>query len=193
MAANGASADFNTSAVPVGTWYCDKSHSNVMWETPYKALGSLLTGRFNYFVLKNLNFDEGVPANISFEGYVRLNTVNTGEPGRDGGCLLTTYGTNSTNTSEPANIATLKSKPGTGRYSTTDASFLAEADFTFLGITKEVTVKMNYYAKTDIGTAYMSGVYGEFEINALADLLPGNTNIGDKVKIRIDNLIRNKK
>ena len=193
LTTNGASADFNAGVVPVSTWYFDKSHSNVMWETPYKNFGSFLTGRFNYFVLKNLNFDEGVPANISFEGYVRLNTVNTGEPGRDGNCLLTTYGTNATNTSEAANLATLISKPGTGRYSTTDDGFLCDADFTFLGITKTVTVKMKYYKKSDIGTAFMAGLYSEFEINVLADFLPGNTNIGEKVKIRIDNLMRNKK
>lgn len=190
---NGASADFNSSAVPVSTWYFDKSHSNVMWETPYKGFGSLLTGRFNYFVLKNLNFDEGVPANIAFEGYVRLNSVNTGEPGRDGGCLLTTYGTTAAKTTEPENIATLKSKAGTGRYSTTDEGFLVDAEFTFLGITKDVTLKMNYFKQSDIGTAIMAGIYSEFEINALADFLPGNTNIGDKVKFRIDNLMRNKK
>ena len=64
--ANGTTTDFNAGKVPVGVWYLDKSHSNVMWETPYKVFGSLLTGRFNYFVLKDLNFDEGVPANISF-------------------------------------------------------------------------------------------------------------------------------
>jgi polyisoprenoid-binding protein YceI len=193
LQANGASSDFNTSGVPPGTWYQDKTHSNVMWETPYKQFGSLLTGRFDYFVLKDLNFDEGVPANVSFEGYVRLNTVNTGEPGRDDGCLLTTYGTDAAKTTEPENIATLKSIAGTGRYSTTDAGFLVDAQFTFLGITKDVTLKMYFAPKTDIGTAYMTGIYGEFEINALADFLPGNTNIGDKVKIRINNLMRNKK
>jgi polyisoprenoid-binding protein YceI len=193
LAANGASADFNANAVPPNVWYFDKGHSNVMWETPYKNFGSLLTGRFNYFVLKDLNFDEGVPANISFEGYVRLNTCNTGEPGRDAGCLLTTFGTSATNTTEAANIATLKSKAGTGRYSTTDEGFLCDADFTFLGITKPVTVKMYFSKKTDIGTAFMSGVHSEFEMNALADFLPGNTNIGEKVKVRINNLMRIKK
>ena len=190
---NGASADFNSGAVPSGTWYLDKAHSNVMWETQYKQFGSLLTGRFNYFVLSNLNFDEAAPSKISFEGYVRLNSVNTGEPGRDGGCLLTTYGTDASKTSEPENLATLKSVPGSGRYSTTDDGFLVDADFTFLGITKPVIIKMKYYKQADIGTANMAGIYSEFEINALADFLPGNTNIGDIVKIRVDNLLRNKK
>lgn len=198
LVTNGAPSDFSASNVPSGTWYADKAHSNVMWETQYKQFGSLLTGRFNYFVVTNLNFDEGVPSNISFEGYVRLNSVNTGEPGRDGGCLAgngetATFKTTLAMTTEPQNQATLKSIAGSGRYSTTDDGFLVDADFTFLGITKPVTVKMKFYPKADIGTAYMAGIYAEFEINALADFLPGNTNIGDIVKIRIDNLLRNKK
>jgi polyisoprenoid-binding protein YceI len=181
----------NTTA-PSGTWYHDKAHSNVMWETPYKQFGSLLTGRFDFFVVDKLNFDEGVPANISFEGHVRLNSVNTSEPGRDDGCLLTSFGTDLDNTDEPANLATLKSIEGSGRYSTSDAGFLVDANFTFLGITKEVTVKMFFAPKSDIGTSNMSGLYSEFEITS-DDFLPNDTNIGDKVKIRINTLLQNKK
>ncbi|HEU5290436.1 MAG TPA: YceI family protein [Cyclobacteriaceae bacterium] len=185
--------DCNITSVGPGIWYHDKSHSNVMWETPYKQFGSLLTGRFDYFIINSLNFDEAVPANISFNGHVRLNSVNTSEPGRDDGCLLSTFGTNGTNTDEPANLATLVSIPGTGRYSSTDAGFLVDANFTFLGITKVVTVKMYFAPKFDIGTAYAAGLYSEFEMNALADFLPGNTNIGEIVKVRINSLMRNKK
>jgi polyisoprenoid-binding protein YceI len=185
----------NCNTVPAGggIWYHDKSHSNVMWETPYKQFGSLLTGRFDYFIINSLNFDEAVPTNISFDGYVRLNSVNTSEPGRDDGCLLTTFGTNGTNLDEPANVATLISIAGSGRYNTTDAGFLVDANLTFLGITKQVTVKMYFAPKFDIGTAYAAGLYSEFEINALADFLPGNTNIGEIVRIRINSLMRIKK
>jgi polyisoprenoid-binding protein YceI len=184
--------DCNTVPAGSGIWYHDKSHSNVMWETQYKAFGSLLTGRFDAFFITSLNFDEGVPANITFDGYVRLNTVNTGEPGRDDGCLLTTFATDATKVDEAENKATLVAIPGTGRYSTTDAGFLVDADFTFLGITKEVTVKMTFAPKFDIGTAYAAGLYSEFQI-AKADFLPTNTNIGDVVKIRVNSLMRNKK
>jgi polyisoprenoid-binding protein YceI len=163
-----------------------------MWETQYKELGSLLTGRFDFFVIDNLNFDEGVPSNISFEGHVRLNTVNTSEPGRDDGCLLTTFKTDIDNVDEPENLATLKSKPGSGRYSTTDAGFLVDADFTFLGITKEVTVKMFFAPKYDIGTAFAAGLNSEFDINK-ADFLPNDTNIGNIIRIKINSLMRIKK
>ena len=47
----GTTADFSSGSIPSGVWYHDKAHSNVMWETQYKQFGSLLTGRFNYFVL----------------------------------------------------------------------------------------------------------------------------------------------
>jgi polyisoprenoid-binding protein YceI len=153
----------------------------------------LLTGRFDYFIINSLNFDEGVPANISFNGHVRLNSVNTSEPGRDDGCLLGTFGTNGTNVDEPANLATLVSIAGSGRYSSTDAGFLVDANLTFLGITKQVTVKMYFDPKFDIGTAYAAGLSSEFEMNALTDFLPGNTNIGEIVKIRINSLMRIKK
>jgi len=181
----------NTTA-PSGSWYHDKAHSNVMWETQYKEFGSLLTGRFDQFFMTSLNFDEGVPANITFEGYVRLNTVNTSEPGRDDGCLLTTFGTNGTYVDEPQNQAVLKSIDGTGRYSTTDAGFLVDANITFVGVTKTVTVKILYAPKYDVGTAYAAGLNSEFEIKK-ADFLPNDSNIGDIVKITINSLMQNKK
>lgn len=188
---NGASADFNTSGVPSGVWYFDKAHSNVMWETPYKGFGSLLTGRFNYFVLKSLNFDEANPGNISFEGYIRLNTVNTGEPGRDAGCLLGTYGTEAAKTSEDENIATLKST--SVQYSTTDEGFVAKADLTFHGFTKEVTMIV-YYAKQyhDASGFTMAGLSGEFDFLALTDFAISSTNIDDNVSVKINTLLRKK-
>ena len=184
--------DCNTVPAGSGVWYHDKSHSNVMWETQYKTFGSLLTGRFDYFIMNSLNFDEGVPANITFEGYVRLNAVNTSEPGRDDGCLLTTFGTANGKLDEPENKAILKAIPGTGRYSTTDGGFLVDADFTFLTITKTVTVKMYYAPKFDIGTAFAAGISSEFTIDK-TDFLPNDTNIGDIIKIRINSLMRIKK
>lgn len=193
LASNGASADFNAGAIPAGTWYFDKSHSNVMWETQYRAFGSTLTGRFNYFVLQSLTFDEAAPANISFEGYVRLNTVNTGEPGRDGSCLLDTYGTAASKIAEPENRASIVSIPGTGRYSATDEGFFVDANLVFHGVTKKVVVKLFYKKQTDQGTFNMAGVSAEFEFLALTDFAIVSTNIGDNVKVRINSLLRNKK
>lgn len=191
---NGASSDFNTAAVPAGVWYYDKNHSNVMWETPYKGVGSLLTGRFNYFVLKNLSFDEQDPTKISFEGYVRLNSVNTGEPGRDASCLLTTFNTAAAKTTEPENIARLKSTSVS--LSTTDAGYIANADLTFNGVIKNVVVKLSYEKQShQLGAPAgytLAGIEGEFEFNALSDFLISSTNISDKVLVRMNVLLRKK-
>jgi polyisoprenoid-binding protein YceI len=192
LVSNGASSDFNSGNVPAGVWYFDKSHSNVEWESPYKVFGSLLTGRFNYFVLKNFNFNEAAPASLSFEGYVRLNTVNTGEPGRDAGCLLGTFGTEAGKTSEVENLASIISIPGTGRYSATDAGFIVDANFTFHGVTKQVTVKLFYYPQTDQGSYKMTGISAQFEFLALSDFAISSTNIDDKVVVKMNVLLRNK-
>lgn len=193
LVSNGASSDFNSSAVPSGVWYYDKSHSNVTWETPYKGVGSLLNGRFNYFVLQSLSFDEQNPANISFEGYVRLNTVNTGEPGRDASCLLGTFGTAGGKTVEPENIATLKSTNVS--LSTTDAGYIANANLTFLGVTKSVAVKLFYQkqsAQTGTPNYTLAGLEAEFEFNALSDYQLVSNNISDKVLVRMNVILRKK-
>ena len=190
LAENGASADFNSGNIPSGQWYFDKAHSNVTWETPYKGLGTLLTGRFNYFVLKNLSFDEANPANISFEGYIRLNSVNTGEPGRDGGCLLTTYGTASAKTAEPENIATLKST--NVQYSTTDENYIFKGNLTFHGFTKEVSGKIYYKKQSVDGGGKLSGLSLEFSFLAKTDFGITSTNIADNVTVKINGTLKMK-
>lgn len=193
LTTNGATADFNAGGVPVGSWYFDKSHSSVLWETPYKVFGSMLTGRFNYFAVKSLTFNEASPATIAFEGYVRLNTVNTGEPGRDGGCLLSTFGTESTKTSEPENLAVIKSIPNSGKYSTTDASFIVEANMTFNGVTKPVTLKLFYNPLSDQGSYNMVGLTAQFDFLALSQFGIVNSNIDDKVTVKMNLNFKNKK
>lgn len=188
---NGASSDFSTSAVPSGEWYFDKAHSNVNWETAYQGVGSLLTGRFNYFVLKNVTFDEQDPSKFEFEGYVRLNSVNTGEPGRDGGCLLNTYGTTTAKTSETENLASIKST--SAKYSPTDSDFLVTADFTFHGVTLPVTLKVSYVPQTHFASGYtIAGFTGQFEFKALSEFGIESTNISDRVVVRINATLRKK-
>jgi polyisoprenoid-binding protein YceI len=153
----------------------------------------MLSGRFDYFVLQKLHFDEANPQNISFSGYVWLDSVNTSEPGRDEGCLLGTYGTDAAKTTETENLATVVSKPSTGRYSSVDEGFLIDADFTFHGVTKEVTVKFFFYPQADIGTQFMTGISAEYAFNALTDYGVSSTNIGDKVTVKINTLLKYKK
>jgi polyisoprenoid-binding protein YceI len=94
-------------------WKLDKAHSSVLWQTNYVGAAGLLTGRFNQFGMHNVTdaemttyvttgqplkdtswaFYESDPSKTYFSGYVQMNQVNTGEPGRDGGCILASLGT----------------------------------------------------------------------------------------------------
>ncbi|HEX6332784.1 MAG TPA: hypothetical protein VFZ78_01080, partial [Flavisolibacter sp.] len=94
-------------------WKFDKSHSSVLWETNYVGASGLLTGRFNQFGVANVTpalmttynttsqplkdsswaFYENEPEKTYFNGYVQINTSNTGEPGRDAGCNISAMGT----------------------------------------------------------------------------------------------------
>lgn len=89
-------------------WKFDQVHSSVLWSGNYLEEAGLLTGRFNMFGISSIPasakgqyvttgqplkdtswaFYEGDPTKTYFNGYVQLNTSNTGEPGRDGGCYL---------------------------------------------------------------------------------------------------------
>jgi polyisoprenoid-binding protein YceI len=172
-------------------WTFDKSHSNVMWETAYMGSAAMLTGRFNMFGISNFSFDEANPANTSFEAWVRLNTVNTGEFGRDGnattttGCIQTTFGTAAGKIDEPENLAIIKSK--SVELSKTDKGYLVKMDLTFKGVTKEVTGKLIYTGKTRIAAATpydLAGFTLEFQFFAKTDYGVVSTNIADKVAIK---------
>ena len=93
-------------------WKLDKVHSNVLWSTSYMSAAGLLTGRFDQFGMHDVTdakmgngttypytdlnrpsqplldsswaFYENEPAKSYFNGYVQINTSNTGEPARDG-------------------------------------------------------------------------------------------------------------
>jgi hypothetical protein len=87
-------------------WKVDKAHSSVLWSTNYVGAAGLLTGRFNQFGIHDVTdakmmeyfvtgqplldsswaFYENEPEKTYFNGYVQINTSNTGEPGRDTGC-----------------------------------------------------------------------------------------------------------
>jgi len=165
-------------------WNFDKTHSNVMWETPYKGVASMLTGRFNTFST-TVDFRGDHPELTSFSGFVVLSSVNTGEPGRDGGCLLTTFGT--TTVSDTARLISKKVEfDGKGGY-------VATADLDFHGVKKEVKVALTYSGKTLIpGTApyYVAGLTGKFEFNAISDFALVSNNIADGVVVTMNMLFR---
>ncbi|HET9055609.1 MAG TPA: YceI family protein [Chitinophagaceae bacterium] len=95
------------------SWKFDKSHSSALWSTNYLGAAGLLTGRFNKFGLADVTSDKAIyyavngqplpdtfwafyenePSKTYFNGYVQINTSNTGEPGRDTGCNIGNLGT----------------------------------------------------------------------------------------------------
>lgn len=170
----------------------DKTHGNVNWETPYLGGLSMLTGRFNSFGFNSFNFDESNAANINFDAWVWINSVNTSEPGRDGGCLQTTFGTTTTMTTEAANVATLKSK--SVELSTSDKGYIVKCDLTFHGVTKEITGKLLYDGKTETGSgATLKYVYGfsfDFQFLAKTDFLIVSNNVADKIDVHCNGIFR---
>lgn len=161
-------------------WNFDKAHSNVMWETPYLGVGSLLTGRFNTFSAQ-VDFDEDNPENSSFTGFVVLSSVNTGEPGRDGGCLLNTFGT-----ATISDTARLTSKQiqfdGKGGY-------IATIELDFHGVKKDLPVQLSFSGLTHIAATNpytVGGLSAQFELNAKTDFGITSNNIADRVQVRIN-------
>ena len=165
-------------------WSFNKTHSNVMWETDYLGVAALLTGRFNLFSAV-VDFDEDNPENSTLSGYVVLSSVNTGEPGRDAGCLLNTFGTSVYDTAKF--VTTSIDFDNIGGYN-------ALANVTFHGVTKEVPVKIDYIKAThfDVNSGvngapfYIAGLTGQFEINAKTDFGIESTSIADRVRITIN-------
>ena len=180
----------------VDKWKHDKSHSNVLWETQYLGSVALLTGRFNMFGISSVSFHESNPELIAFEGWVRLNTVNTGEPGRDGSCLLGTFGTATGKVDEPENLAKIKTKKV--ELSKSDKGYIVTFDLTFLGKTKEQTGKLMYVKKTNIpasGTAAAYDALGmkfDFQFLCKTDYSLVSSNIGDKVGVTLNMNFNNK-
>jgi polyisoprenoid-binding protein YceI len=170
----------------------DKSHSNVGWETAYLGETALLTGRFNSFGFTSFNFVESNKDSIDFEAWVWVNSVNTGEPGRDQGCLQGTFGVDVSMTTQTANVAILKSK--SVEYSTTDNGYVVRCDFTFHGVTKEVTAKLKYVGKTQLTSGGVTrdvlGFSCEFQFLAKSDFLIASNNIPDNMTVKCNAIFR---
>jgi polyisoprenoid-binding protein YceI len=167
-------------------WNFDKTHSSALWETDYLGVSALLTGRFNIFSAE-VEFDEDNPETSSFSGFVVLSSVNTGEPGRDQGCLLGTFGTALPPLPPPiSDTARLVSKSiefdGLGAYN-------AIAELDFHGVKKDVTMKLDYTESTHIDATApysVAGLTAQFEFNAKSDFAIVSNNISDRVVIKMN-------
>lgn len=172
--------EYGTNTVKMSEgWTFDKTHSNIGWETAYLGSSALLTGRFNSFAIE-LEFAENKPEQTTVKASVVLSSVNTGEPGRDAGCLLGTFGTD---VSDAATFTSTKVDfDGEGGY-------IVDGTLSFHGKTSPVIMKLKYVGTTYFpegrnGPYYVAGFSAEFEFLAKSGHDIQSTNIADLVKIK---------
>ncbi len=204
-------------------WKLDKAHSNAMWETNYVGAAGLLSGRFNQFGMHDVTdakmmnyitggqplldsswaFYENEPAKTYFNGYVQINQSNTGEPGRDAGCNISTLGTvpivAGTQNLTLTNIARIKTTKV--EFDPLSNGYIVTLNLTWKGtlaapITKSIVGKLNYVkkAKVQFGTASSYSVFGlqlKFQFNC-RDFGIASTNISDNVSIECNMNFNNK-
>ncbi len=167
-------------------WSFDKTHSSVRWQTAYLGTAALLTGRFNDFAIE-IEFDEDDPENIVVYGQVTLSSVNTGEPGRDQGCLLGTFGVEDSDLAifESSNVVFDEADP---------TSYIVTGNLTFHGVTSDIEMKLTYLGTNELvlrGTpTNVAGFEGQFEFNAKSVFGIESNNIADRIVININAQLR---
>lgn len=204
-------------------WKLDKVHSSVLWQTNYMGAAGLLTGRFNQFGIHNVTdaemqnyvtngqpvkdtswaFYENDPSKTYFSGYVQMNQVNTGEPGRDGGCLLTSFGTTpivaGTQNLTVTNIARIKTTKV--EFDPLSDGYIVTFNLTWQGglsapLTESIVGKLKYVKRATInaGTASAYDVFGlqlTFQFNC-RDFGVTSTSVSDNVQIECNMNFNNK-
>ena len=168
-----------------GDWTLDKSHSEVVFEFPYKESTGTFTGRFDTYDF-TFEFDDADLAGSKITASVDLKTVVTGQPGRDGGtnCISGTFGvTYDAVTGElvaGTDVATWESSSielyGDG--------YRATGNMTFNGNSKPVEVYFKFIpgvqgtSRSGVDTQY-SSFEAKFDFAALADFGIESGNVGD--------------
>jgi polyisoprenoid-binding protein YceI len=212
-------------------WKLDKVHSSVLWSTNYVGLAGLLTGRFNQFGMHdvvaaemiNYNttgqplkdtswaFYENDPAKTYFNGYVQINTSNTGEAARDQGCNIVGMGTvpivSGVQNLTVRNLARIKATKV--EFDPLTADYIVTLDLTWHGydtsaqalanpITKSIVGKLKYIPRANVvdavtGTTIYSvfGLQLSFEFNC-RDYGIISTSISDKIDIECNMNFNNK-
>lgn len=205
------------------TWKFDKSHSSVLWQTNYQGAAGLLTGRFNQFGLHNVTpdkyanyntsgqplpdtswaFYENEPGKTYFNGYVQINTSNTGEPGRDAGCNLKAMG----NSVAPVTGVQSLLDSNIAKIQTTEVKFdpasngyIVTLNLTYKGrletpLTKPIVGKLTYIPRSNvtIGTV-TNGVFGlqlRFQFNC-REFGITSTSISDIIEVECNINFNNK-
>jgi polyisoprenoid-binding protein YceI len=204
-------------------WKFDQAHSSVLWSTNYVGAAGLLTGRFNDFGMHDVTDDkmkqyqttgqplldsswafyENEPAKTYFNGYVQVNTTNTGEPNRDTGCAISSLGTvkiiPGVQNLEVNNLAKIKTT--NVAFDTQTSGYIITMDMTWQGLlaqplTKSITGTLSYVRKNYVspGTPSQYGVFGlqlTFQFNC-RDFGITSTNISDNITIQCNMNFNNK-
>jgi polyisoprenoid-binding protein YceI len=204
-------------------WKLDKVHSSVLWSTNYVGAAGLLTGRFNQFGMHDVTdakaisyvaagqplldtswkFYESDPAKSYFNGYVQINTSNTGEPGRDAGCNISGMGTiaivSGTQNLAYPNLAKIKTTEI--KFDPASNGYIVTLNLTYQGklatpLTKSIIGTLKYIPKTTVqfGTAAAYDVFGlqlKFQFNC-RDFGIVSTSIADKIEIECNMNYNNK-
>jgi hypothetical protein len=203
-------------------FFLDKVHSNCMWQGSYQGAAGLLTGRFNQFGMANVTTDlmslynttgqplpdtawafyENDPSKTYFNGYVQINTSNTGEPGRDTGCNISTLGTvkitPGVQNLTQQNLAKIHSTRV--EFDPASNGYIVTMDFTWQGkltapLTKTITGKLNYIRKNTVTSGTTSyKVFGFqllFQFNC-RDFGITSTSISDLIQIEANMNYNNK-
>jgi polyisoprenoid-binding protein YceI len=209
-------------------WKLDKTHSSVLWSTSYVGAAGLLTGRFNQFGVHDVvdtkmmtygvtgqplkdsswAFYENEPTKIYFNGYVQINTSNTGEPGRDAGCNIKGMGTvaiiKDTQNLTLRNLAKIQTTKV--EFDPLSNDYIVTLNLTWHGqdttttlttpITKTVIGKLKYIPRASVqfGSAAGYSVFGlqlKFQFNC-RDFGVTSTSISDKIDIECNMNFNNK-
>lgn len=203
----------------VNEWKMDKSHSSVLWSTNYVAASGLLTGRFNQFGMHDVQpaamlnyvvtgqplkdsswaFYENEPAKTYFNGYVQINTSNTGEPGRDAGCNIAGMGTTAivagTQNLTVTNLAKIKTTEV--KFDPLSNEYIVTLTLTWQGkltapLTKTLVGKLKYIPKANVNATYdVFGLQLKFQFNC-RDFGMTSTSISDKIDIECNMNFHNK-
>lgn len=201
-------------------WKLDKAHSSVLWSGAYIGSAGLLTGRFNQFGMHDvvdaemLNyvttgqplkdsswaFYENDPSKTYINGYVQINTSNTGEPGRDAGCNIGNLGTTAivagTQNLTVTNLAKIKSTKV--EFDPNSNGYIVALNLTWQGklaqpFTKSLVGKLTYVSRaTPTGATYdVFGLQLTFQFDK-SDFGITSTSIGNNITIECNMNFNNK-
>ena len=213
----------NLTAGNTAEWKMDKAHSSCLWQTNYIGAAGLLTGRFNQFGMHDIlpaemilytasgqplrdtswAFYEGDDSKTFFNGYVQINTSNTGEPGRDTGCNIGNLGTVKISNYpgqynlQVGNLA--KFKTSKVAFDPTTGDYIVNFNLTWQGkltspLTQALVGRLKYIKRATIAGTTTYDVFGlqfNFQFNC-RDFGVISTSVGDKIEIECNMNFNNK-